>query len=304
MGILEELGTNRRTTLGPRYLIGRHAACDLRPQDPRVSGEHAIVRWIEGRWELKDLGSKNGTFLDGRRLGPGERTPLGPGAVVTLGGEGVGFVLVDATAPVPAARGVRTGEIRSAADHVLVLPSEDRPLVTVFEDSAGRWVAEREEGTAPVEDHALLVVEGEPWQLLLPTAIRATWDASAGLVLEAIGLRFSVSPDEEHVDVSVLHDSGVLPLAPRAYHYVLLTLARARAEDRAGSPDDRGWVDRDVLCGMLGVDQWKLNVDVCRIRKQLAEMGIHGAASIVARRPGTAQLRIGVDRLEIITRKP
>src|SRR5262245_3389050 len=73
VGILQELATGARITLGPRCLLGRHAACDMSRPDPRLSGEHAVVRWVDDRWEVRDLGSRNGTFLTGRRLAPGER---------------------------------------------------------------------------------------------------------------------------------------------------------------------------------------------------------------------------------------
>ncbi|NUQ72587.1 MAG: FHA domain-containing protein [Polyangiaceae bacterium] len=302
MGILEDIETKRRFTLGPRCLVGRHASCDLSFNDPRVSGEHAIVRWVDGRWELKDLASRNGTFVGKRRLTAGERVTLGPGDVVTLGGPGIGFVVADASAPAPTARHGKTGEVRVAADQVLVLPSEERPIVTVFEDAMGRWVAEREDGAVPVQDHELVLVEGEPWVLELPVGLRSTWDASAGRILETISLRFSVSPDEEHVDVTLLDDQGSVPLPSRSFHYLLLTLARLRKEDEARASEDRGWADREELCRMLAVDSLKLNVDICRARKQLGELGVHGAAGLIERRAGSGQIRIGIDRLEISLR--
>jgi len=98
LGILEDIETKRPYTLGPRCLVGRHASCDLCFPDPRVSGEHAIVRWVDERWEVKDLGSRNGTFVNGRRLMAGERMTLWRGEAVTLGGSTVGFVLADAAA--------------------------------------------------------------------------------------------------------------------------------------------------------------------------------------------------------------
>ena len=62
---------------------------------------------------------------------------------------------------------------------------------------------------------------------------------------------------------------------------------------------ERGWVDREVLCRMLATDPRKLNVDVFRVRRQLTELGIYGAAGIIARRAGTGQLRLGTHRVEV-----
>jgi hypothetical protein len=299
VGILKELQTERRITLGPRCLIGRHPACDLRVDDPRVSGEHAVLRWLNGCWELRDLGSRNGTFLDGSRLAPGERVMLSTGEAFAIGSAASGFILEDGGCPMPGARHRSSGAHRCAADHVLVLPDEERPVVTVYEDSAGRWVAAREERLDVVQDHDLIVVEGEPWVLELPPGLRATWETSAGLTLELVGLHIAASRDEEHVEVTVIHDAGAFQLEPRSYHYLLLVLARLFLEDTQSSPAERGWVRRETLCQMLAIDPLKLNVDVCRLRKQLGEAGVHGAAGIVARRPVTGQLRIGISRIEV-----
>ena len=50
---------------------------------------------------------------------------------------------------------------------------------------------------------------------------------------------------------------------------------------------------------MVGTDGPRLNVDVFRVRRQLAALGIHGAAGIIERRPGSGQLRLGTDRVEV-----
>jgi len=70
--------------------IGRRAPSGSRPTltlpDGTVSGQHARIQRADGRPDLfviEDLGSTNGTFVDGRRIeGP---TPLRDGAVLFLG---------------------------------------------------------------------------------------------------------------------------------------------------------------------------------------------------------------------------
>jgi pSer/pThr/pTyr-binding forkhead associated (FHA) protein len=47
------------------HLIGRTAPSNLCLQDPKVSSAHARLRWTGAGWELRDLGSTNGTFVDG-----------------------------------------------------------------------------------------------------------------------------------------------------------------------------------------------------------------------------------------------
>jgi benzoyl-CoA reductase/2-hydroxyglutaryl-CoA dehydratase subunit BcrC/BadD/HgdB len=51
----------------------------------QVSRKHARLAVAPNRCFLEDLGSKNGTSVDGRRLGAGERCPLSGGEQVTLG---------------------------------------------------------------------------------------------------------------------------------------------------------------------------------------------------------------------------
>ena len=49
--------------------IGRAADAGLRLDHPSVSREHAELGFREGAWRLRDLGSKNGSFVDGGRVG-------------------------------------------------------------------------------------------------------------------------------------------------------------------------------------------------------------------------------------------
>lgn len=52
-------------------VIGRHAASDVRfdpNQDLDVSGRHAEIREVDGKYLLRDIGSTNGTFVNGRRI--------------------------------------------------------------------------------------------------------------------------------------------------------------------------------------------------------------------------------------------
>lgn len=300
MGVIERSKSAQRFTLGQRCLLGRHARCDLRVDEPLVSSEHASLYWIDGRWELRDLGSKNGTFVAGRRLAPGERTPIDEGATFSLGGPSATLALVDAGAPIAGARRLPDGLLRQAAHGLIALPDDDAPDVTLFEDDEGAWRAESDEDAKQVSDQEILVVGGASWRLELPVVSAATWQAERrGPALESIALRLAVSRDEEHVDVTVIHEGHETTLAPRAYHYLLVTLARARLDDAEAPPEERGWVHREELIRMLASDRVRLNNDVFRLRRQLATIGIHGAADIVARRPDSGHLRLGIDRVTV-----
>jgi len=69
--------------------IGRHPSADLpfdAARDLEVSGRHAAVFRQGGRWMVRDLGSSNGTWVNGARL-KGDRA-LSPGDVLRFGGTG------------------------------------------------------------------------------------------------------------------------------------------------------------------------------------------------------------------------
>jgi hypothetical protein len=58
----------RHVAAGGALRIGRGTECDLRLDHPSVSRAHAELRSEDGGWRLRDLDSKNGTFLDGARV--------------------------------------------------------------------------------------------------------------------------------------------------------------------------------------------------------------------------------------------
>jgi hypothetical protein len=50
---------------GDKMLIGREPPVDLLVEDKAASRRHAQIYKKSGKWYLKDLGSTNGTYLDG-----------------------------------------------------------------------------------------------------------------------------------------------------------------------------------------------------------------------------------------------
>jgi pSer/pThr/pTyr-binding forkhead associated (FHA) protein len=66
-----------------RVVLGRGRQVDLQLEDPNVSRRHAVIYWENGRLFVKDLGSTNGTLLNGRPVKSG---PLSRGDVISVGG--------------------------------------------------------------------------------------------------------------------------------------------------------------------------------------------------------------------------
>src|SRR5438128_1881115 len=48
-----------------RTLVGTSPACQIQLSDRAVSRRHVALEAVGRRWRITDLGSKNGTFVDG-----------------------------------------------------------------------------------------------------------------------------------------------------------------------------------------------------------------------------------------------
>lgn len=292
-----------RCFLGADHLIGREPSAPLRLDDVSVSWRHASLRWTGLAWELQDLGSRNGTFVDGERILPGSRVLLRLGSRLRFGSQAGEWHLVDADPPLPSAWDVETGERIFAEDGLIALPNAEEPEVSIYCQADGSWVAER--AALVWEPKPLEVVAIGPRQFRFEPggAVHETWSSRVDQLTPAtIALEFVVSRNEEQVDLTVVHPARRIALRPRAHGYMLLTLARLRAEDQRDSSipaTSQGWVHQEQLVKMLATSPPQLAVDIFRARKQFSEAGIADAAQIVERRPTSHELRIGVANLAI-----
>jgi pSer/pThr/pTyr-binding forkhead associated (FHA) protein len=73
----------RAVTLNkPRTVIGRQTDCELRVPVSEVSRQHCEIVIEDGFASIADLGSSNGTFVNGERV---ESRRLNPGDVIAVG---------------------------------------------------------------------------------------------------------------------------------------------------------------------------------------------------------------------------
>ena len=143
------------------------------------------------------------------------------------------------------------------------------------------------------------------WQICEAPSSRWPMLVEPRSALPAIGeahLSFEVSSDEEHVHLRMTSGRRTFDMGSRAHNYLLLTLARQRLQDQEkGLADTRcGWMLQDDLAPDPMMAPPRLNIDVFRIRRQLAARGIVDSAGIIERRPRARQLRIGTGHLCVV----
>jgi len=71
--------------LGESLVLGRGSQCSLVLEGAMVSRTHCKITRVEQLHVIEDLGSSNGTLLNGRRLSNGESAALRRGDVITIG---------------------------------------------------------------------------------------------------------------------------------------------------------------------------------------------------------------------------
>lgn len=75
----------RKVRLQSDTVIGRSPECQLKVASNQISRRHCQILLRETFVAIKDLGSANGTFVNGRRVPPEVEVPLTPGTRVMLG---------------------------------------------------------------------------------------------------------------------------------------------------------------------------------------------------------------------------
>ncbi|MEA5444885.1 FHA domain-containing protein [Gammaproteobacteria bacterium AB-CW1] len=145
--------------------LGRNPACDIVIDDPRVSRRHLRIHVRDGGWWLEDLGSKNGTRLDGRLV---LEAALPDAGWLSLGGVPIAWSRDDESGDIPPARRRRTAmmlerPLRDLSDARQLLSDSLRGMMELVEARAcSLWLrqaggelvvmSDLEETTAPDDE--------------------------------------------------------------------------------------------------------------------------------------------------------
>jgi hypothetical protein len=288
-----------------RQVVGRSRKSDLRIPNRRVSAEHAILAWSGFEWVLRDLGSTNGTYVDGRRLAVGDRIRLRRNSLVAFGDVEDAWRLVSDSPPLPRIVDLSTGEAVRQGGPILGIPSAEEPAITIYWSKSG-WVYEEDGRVEALVEDTKVEVDGMLYEIQFPEDLAGTiadtdMDFNESEPLE--GFRFIFYGDGQGgVGMDAEGRAGRLQLRPRAHHFTMLTLARKRLEGEREGLDvaDAGWLPFDLTAHRLGIDPKTLNVHIHRARQELARHGVVGAAAVVERRSVTRELRFGSSAVTLI----
>lgn len=304
MGLLEDLSSGRTIELRPEQTIGRAPSCALRLTHRYVSGHHALIRWSEGTWRICDLGSRNGTFYDGVRLGWGQECVLKHGGHIAFGKRTEpGWGVAQTSPPRAMVIPLDGGAPLLVEREMLALPSSNNPAATIYASQLGEWVMESpEQELSPLGNGSIFDVAGRAYRFCCaPTqSSTATEGATTALAARDAPLELAVTDDEARVELRVICGDEAIELGSGPHNALLLKLARRLLEDRAGGLAESacGWTNyADLVEAAEGVSQ--LDLSVFRIRQMFAETGLVEPARIIERRPRKRLVRMAARRISI-----
>jgi len=108
-------------------VIGRSRSSDINIPLRTVSNNHALlIRRDEDKWMIKDLGSKNGTKVNGYLLDPSKRYLIEPGEEIDMGG-------VESTITPPSIEETRNNRFMRRLDKEPVAPWKILLAITAFQ---------------------------------------------------------------------------------------------------------------------------------------------------------------------------
>lgn len=274
MARLQNLKNGIVVNLLPQHIIGRHPTSSHTVLDsPDASRTHATITWDGETWRLMDS-STNGSYINGKRLARGESQQLNTNDNISFANpNGDIWTLLDSDEPKSLLVPERPGLETIVLDDIAVLPSEDRPEVTLYMSPLGHWVCESQSGISTLTSGDRVGTEDSIWRFIeaMPCAETIQIEEQTLTCAQDVEIHFNVSQNEEHVCAKLKLPLTEIDLGERTHHYLLLMLARKRIEDLAAgiTESERGWLEKEQLGKLLGMSETHINIQVYRFRKQM-----------------------------------
>ena len=306
---IEKILTKEQYTIAPPvFCIGRHTSCDLVLSNRWVSLLHAVLRRVGRTWQVRDLGTTNGTFIDGVRIQ--KPHTLIAGMALAFGDPTQDmFRVIDVRPPTAKARSA-DGAIATAQGSFLCIPGPQDWEYMVFPDSAGGWLVETASGERwPVSGHSELRCKEQVWALELPPLLESTQALRQWrFTCSGATMRFLRYGDGQTVDIELVQGDERERWESRIHHAMLLRLAQERLRDqRQGlSSDNQGWMYVDEVQEYfehslgLPLSLNTLNQYVFRARRECQKADMRDAADVIERRHEPKKIRLGIGTIEIV----
>ncbi len=310
MGAVRENTTGRVRLLESDFVIGRasHPYCALSIDEGYVSGHHAEIRWTGQWWELKDLGSTNGTYVDGQRMPAHVGFKMRKGSAIAFGKREQEWEMTDDTGPSVMAVPLGGGDpVMADEDETIALPSTEDPRATLCRNADGSWLLEQPgEPPTHVRHMQTFHAAGRQWRFdcsedVARTVVVTQTERHLAVHVRDTFLVFSVSRNLEYVRLEVHYGHKVHDMGALAQHFLLFTLARRRLADAAEGEQEtaRGWLDQEDIAHDPSMAGSRLHLATHRLRTRFRALGLVDPQNIVERR--LQQIRIGTDHIEIKT---
>ncbi len=217
-------------------LIGRGLANDLLINDPTVAPAHARLTFQKGEVVIEDLGTINGTFINGVRLEPKKPYVLSRAEMMRFGS--VDAVLAPANIPAPEWPPMTAPEPAPAPTTAPVTaPSEPEPVTEVLPPPAAKLVSLKVEPKRSTRDFTISVTRvAEDPDTSLQTILLAGTDPTEDLAFTFKPQILKLEPGQTKtslLQVRGLPSTFTITAAGKGKSYTAATKAALVAPDRS-----------------------------------------------------------------------
>src|SRR5262249_1787498 len=158
--------------------VGRDHEGELVVLAGSVSREHAEIKRTDGGWHVRDLGSRNGTFVDSTRAAG--RAPLGSRSLIKIGDVALWFLAEGPNGPAGPPSMATASAGGGLVRYQLAPGKVELCLVGTTDTAVGGALLTRAGDTASWTERALAPLE---YQLLRSLCARATEEAGSPSVV-------------------------------------------------------------------------------------------------------------------------
>lgn len=195
-------------------VIGRLNTNDIELAGKSVSRKHSEIVKVDDDFFLVDLESGNGTFLNGRKLKPNEKTLLRSNDNIQIEDFEIKFILIDETAPPAIEENTDSDiiEVKMIKKVLSALNVEDHPSLEVIsvpcEGRKAHFIEDMQELVMGRDSSCQLVIDS-PTMSRRHAALYKKW---GGVTITDLGSKNGVLVNNQKVQEKLLKDGDVIML--------------------------------------------------------------------------------------------